>query len=156
MVSQRSERLEEYGALNVCQDLPGGVVFLFRFGKAGRSINCDVALHYPFEPFDGALVAFFTNLGQLEGVVLAEDVVDRNVDGEHEDKRVAVVTFGRENGVAVVGVVHVAAHFGDCTVLADFDDGSILFLGVRSEERVEDFAVDGCVVVDWVNELAHV
>ena len=94
-------------------DLPARLILKFISRQQGSTVDGHVAPHDPFEPLYGAGVAILSYLRHLIRIMLAKDVEDGDVQGEHQDQCMAFGAARGENLVSVVLLVQIRAHFGD-------------------------------------------
>mgnify|MGYP006977217508 CR=1 FL=1 len=79
-----------------------------------------------------------------------EYMVYCDIDCHHQDKLVACISFGGEDGIYIVASTEIAAHLSDGTVFADFDDTFVI-----AGQGAQYLAVDTGVVVFGIDEFTH-
>ena len=70
----------------------------------------DLPSGYPLEPFDRSLISILSDVCNLIWVVDAEDVVDGDVESEHQDEAMALRPYGGEDSIAIIGLIQVGTH----------------------------------------------
>ena len=70
----------------------------------------DLPSGYAFEPFNSSFIPILSDVSNLIGVVDAEDVVDGDVESEHQDEAMALRPYGGEDSIAIIGLIQVGTH----------------------------------------------
>ena len=81
----------------------------------------DLPSGYAFEPFNSSFIPILSDVSNLIGVMDAEDVIDGDVESEHQDEIVALFPYGGEDSIAIIDLIQVGAHLGDSAILANLN-----------------------------------
>jgi len=76
---------------------------------------------YSLKPFDRSIIPLLSDVSNLIGIMDAEDVIDGDVESEHQDEAMALLSTGGEDSVAVIEFVKIGAHLRDGAIFANLN-----------------------------------